>query len=195
MITELEANEQDAGEIDRLEEPVRRAQQGDVSVLPELQQALDNDASIWRRVGDLAAQSQAAWLQLLAGQDLFLLEAVRRKQEQWRDELAGPNPSPLERLLVEQIVATWLQIHFADATYAQAKDQPHATPAVLRELMKRQESSSRRHLAAIRQLAVVRKLLRPALSPLDLAMRPVAETTAPRPDQTRSRSGNRVATN
>lgn len=189
MITEPETKGRGAAGIAHLEELVRRAQQGDVAALPELQEALDNDASVWERVGDLAAQSQAAWLKLLAGNNLFLFESVRRKQEQLRAELAGPNPSPLECLLVEQIVATWLQVHFADATYAQAKDQPHATPAVLRELMRRQESSLRRHLAAVRQLAVVRKLLKPALSPVDLAMRPVDEVPSATSSRVLTRRG------
>jgi hypothetical protein len=44
--------------------------------------------------------------------------------------------------------------------------------------MKRQESSQRRYLAAIKQLALVRKLLKPALSPLQLALGPVGEERA-----------------
>jgi hypothetical protein len=41
--------------------------------------------------------------------------------------------------------------------------------------MKRQESSQKRYLAAMKQLALVRKLLRPALSPMEVAMRTVTE--------------------
>ena len=37
----------------------------------------------------------------------------------------------------------------------------------------------RRHLAGIKQLALVRKLLRPAPSPLELLRAPVGETSAP----------------
>jgi hypothetical protein len=71
-----------------------------------------------------------------------------------RTQLAGPSPTPLERLLVEVIISNWLQTHFADAAYAQAGTQ--TTPAALRELQKRQDSSQRRHMAAIKQLALVR---------------------------------------
>jgi hypothetical protein len=48
----------------------------------------------------LARQSQAAWLQLIAGPNLLLRESVERKAEQLRAELAGPEPSPLEGVLV-----------------------------------------------------------------------------------------------
>ena len=155
---------------------VRRAQQGDHSVLPWLRRTLDDDPAIWQRHGDLAAQAQAAWLALVAGPDLVLRESVGRKLDALRAELAGPAPSPLERLLVERVTACWLQAHFADASYAQAPG-PAATPAVLRELLHRQDSSQKRYLAAIKQLAVIRKLLRPALSPFELASRPVPEGT------------------
>ena len=42
-----------------------------------------------------------------------------------------------------------------------------------------QDSAHRRHLAGIKQLAVVRRLLRPAPSPLELLRSPVGETSAP----------------
>lgn len=158
-----------------LEELVCRAQRGDAAVLPELRQTLDADPTIWQAYGDLAAQAQAAWLSLLAGKDLLLAEAVRRKQEELRAELAGPEPSPLEKLLVERIVACHLQSLYADALYAQARQ---ASPATLRELMRRQESAQKRYLSSIKQLALVRKLLRPSLSPLDLATRTVPEGLA-----------------
>jgi hypothetical protein len=159
---------------------VARAQAGDRSVLPELQAALDHNPEIWRQVGDLALQAQASWLALLAGQDLLLHESVYRKLESLRAELSGTDPSPLEKLLVERVLACWLQTCFADATYAQARG-PQATQAVLRELQHRQESSQRRLLDAIKKLALVRKLLRPAVSPLQLVGMPVGEGPVDRP--------------
>jgi hypothetical protein len=40
-----------------------------------------------------------------------------------------------------------------------------------------QDSAHRRHLASLKQLAVVRRLLRPAPSPLELLRAPVGETS------------------
>jgi hypothetical protein len=178
---------------ERLRELVARAQAGDASVLPALREALDADPSLWQRCGDLAAQAQAAWLQLLAGHDLFLHESVQRKLEALRLELAGPDPSPLERLVVERILAGWLQVHYADSSYAQARG-PQAAPAVLREMQRRQESAQRRYLAAVKQLALIRRLLRPAVSPLQLAV-PVPETTPTRRERVPARGGVAVAMN
>jgi hypothetical protein len=158
-----------------LQELVSRAQAGDRSVLPELRAFLDDNPSVWSQTDDLAVQAQELWLQLLAGKDLLLEESVRRKLEELRVELAGCSPSPLEQLLVQRVLACWVQSYYADALYAQARG-PDATAAVRQELIKRQESAQRRYLASVKQLAIVRKLLKPSVSPLDL-IRPVEEGT------------------
>jgi hypothetical protein len=159
---------------ERLQDLVRRAQGGDRSAMPELRQVLDADPSLWQRYGDLAKYAQGAWLQLVAPRDVLLYECLERKMEELRAELSGPDPSPLEKLLVERVVACWLQCEYADILYAQNRDQPSSV-AIRKELMARQESAQRRYLASMKQLATVRKLLKPGLSPFDLAMRPVEE--------------------
>jgi hypothetical protein len=118
--------------------------------------------------GNLGRQSEAAWLQLIAGKNLMLHESTRRKAEQLRAELAGPAPSPLERLLVERVVACWLQVHYSDAAYAQLKG---ATPAQHTAALRRQNSAQQRYLQSMRALATVRRLLRPAPAPVEIATR------------------------
>jgi hypothetical protein len=163
--------------LERLQRLVQRAEQGDEAVLPELRVALDANPWVWERYGDLAQQSQAAWLQLIAGPNLLLHESTRRKAEQLRAELAGPAASPLERLLVERVVSTWFQVHYSDAAYAQQKG---STPAQHTAALRRQNSAQQRFVLAVKALATVRKLLRPGLSPVDLALRPVPERPAGR---------------
>src|SRR5262249_18785357 len=144
-----------------LESLVQRAQQGDECVLPELRQVLDAHPELWQRCGDLALQAQTAWLQLISGKDLLLREAVQRKLDQMKEELVGLDPSPLERLLVQRGLATWLQAEYADAAYAQAKP---SSSAQHQALQRRQNSAQQRHLQAIKALATVRKLLSPTLT-------------------------------
>jgi len=163
--------------LEQLQRLVERAERGDETVLPELRVALDANPWCWQRYGDLAQESMAAWLQLIAGPNLMLHESTRRKAEQLRAELAGPGPSPLERLLVERVVACWLQTNYADAAYAQLKGNG---PAQHTAALRRQNSAQQRYLQAVKALATVRKLLRPGLSPVDLAMRPVPERPAGR---------------
>ena len=101
-----------------LKELIRRAEQGDTSTLPKLRQMLDTDPSIALCSGDVARQSEEVWVDLLAGTNLFLTETIRRKLVEWRTELGGPNPSPIERMLVEQATICSLQAHYADTMYA-----------------------------------------------------------------------------
>jgi len=165
--------------VEHLRDLVQRAQEGDHTVLPELRKALDGDPSLWQTYGDLAAQAQASWLHLLAGNDLMLQESVAHKLDEMRTELGDAGSSPLEKLLIERVLACWVQTCYSDASYAQSRD-PKASPAVLRELQHRQDSSQRRLLDAIKKLALVRKLLRPSVSPLQLAAIPVDEGPVPR---------------
>jgi hypothetical protein len=50
--------------------------------------------------------------------DLLTKEIGPRQLAAMREELAGPAPSPIERLLVEQVVATWPQLQYFEARYA-----------------------------------------------------------------------------
>jgi hypothetical protein len=139
---------------------VQRAQQGDESVLPELGQILDANPECWQGYGDLALQAQEAWLRLISGQDLLRREALQRKVDQLKAELAGTDPSPLEKLLVERTTATWLQLQYADAGYAQAK--VNSSSAQHQSIQRRQNSAQQRHLQALKMLVTVRKLLSPS---------------------------------
>jgi hypothetical protein len=168
--------------LERLQTLVKRAEQGDESSLPTLRAALDTNPWIWERYGDLAQQSQAAWLQLIAGPNLLLRESVERKAEQLRSELAGPGPSPLERLLVERVIACWLQVQYADAAYAQ---QTSPSPGQHTAALKRQAGSHQRYLHAIKTLATVRKLLKPAPSTLELLGYPAGKRAGDRKQRPR----------
>jgi hypothetical protein len=178
--------------LERLQALVKRAEQGDESALPTLRAALDANPWIWERYGDLSRQSQAAWLQLIAGQNLLLLESVERKAEQLWAELAGPGPSPLERLLVERVIACWLQVQYADAAYAQLQAP---SPGQHTAALKRQAGSHQRYLHSIKTLATVRKLLKPAPSTLELLGYPAGKgaggvgKTRPRPELAAAMAG------
>jgi hypothetical protein len=111
---------------------------------------------------------RSRWLQLIAGKNLLLLESTQRKAAQLRTELAGPEPSPLEWLLVERIVACWLQVHYSDAAYAQMKG---GGPAQHTAALRRQNSAQQRYLQTVKALATVRRLLRPAPAPVEIAAR------------------------
>jgi hypothetical protein len=71
------------------------------------------------------------------------------------DELAGTNPSAIERVLVDRVVLCWLQLYRADYDEAANQNQS-ATMSRLR--IQRQGQAHKRLLSAIRALASVRQL-------------------------------------
>ena len=97
----------------------------------------------------------------LAGEDnLAFREALNRKLASLREELEGPSPSPTEWLLVDRIVACWLQVQEAEFHGAQA-DNYDAPKANFH--LKRQDRAHRRFLSGMKTLATVRKLAVPTL--------------------------------
>ena len=77
-------------------------------------------------------------------------------------ELAGEYPSPLERLLVERVAATWFLLLYLETLYAQHRGE--LTMAQDDYHQRCLDRAHRRHLSAIRTLAQVRKLLKPTVA-------------------------------
>jgi hypothetical protein len=140
---------------------LQRAQEGDESTLPVLRAWLDGAPSLIDECGNIAERAESAWVGLVCGKNLLLSEALSRKLAALRLELGGPNPAPLERLLVERIAVCWLHVHYADANTAQSAG--NATRGWAEFHLKRQESAQRRYLSAIKALAQVRRLLTPSI--------------------------------
>jgi len=145
-----------------------RAEKGDRSALPALREALDANPAVWQRYGDLGEQALASLALLAAGPNLLLAESLGRKLAALKEELGGGSPSPLVRLLAARVTATWLQTAYYDGLLAQSAG---AGEARLKLLQRQQDAAHRRHLAAVKTLATVTRLLRPPLSPVDVAAR------------------------
>ena len=88
-----------------------------------------------------------------------------------RKEVAGPDPSPLERLLAERVVACWLQLQQAEAAYAGNLGKPTTSQDEYHQ--RRLDRLHRRYLSAIRTLAQVRKLLTPTVTQINVAQQQV----------------------
>jgi hypothetical protein len=141
---------------DELRRVVEKAQKGDTTVLPELRRLLDHNPGLWRQVGDLARHAETALIELAAGDNLMLRESLTRKLEELKAELAPD--SPLERLLAERVAANWLAVNYADTIFGQTREDRAARAEQLR---RRQDSSNRRFLEALKCFATVRRLLGP----------------------------------
>ena len=185
MNPELQAEAGPRQKEDELARLVARAERGDLTVLPALREALAANPHLWQTYGDLALQAEGALVRVAAGSNLLLAESLLFKLRALKAELGGDGDSPLERLLIAQVAATWLQTNYFDGLLTQAAGAGEARLKVLRQ---QQDAAHRRHLAGIKQLALIRKLLRPAPSPLELLRAPVGETS-PAPATTRRAGG------
>ena len=141
----------------RLDAMVKRADGGDQAVLPTIKQIFDAVLGVWDAYGDLATIAQNALIDLLAGKSVLTREALRKKIAAMRAELAGPEASPLERLLVERVVACWLQSYHADFAYA--RSLMNASSKEAEHYQRRQDRAARQYLKALRSLALVHRLL------------------------------------
>jgi hypothetical protein len=139
---------------------LKRAQSGDASTLPRLQRLMREPGFADMCGCDLARLAELSLVGALAGENLVLKEGVLSKMASLRGELAGPDPSPVERLLVERVVACWLQSCAADVRCAQAKDLSFASGEYYQ---RRMDQAHRRFLQAVKTLELVRKMAVPVL--------------------------------
>jgi hypothetical protein len=142
---------------------LQRARAGDYSTLPEVRAIMQVPANIDRMGGNLAREVEAAFLRLLTGKNLVTREALHRKLEVLRNELAGPKPTPIEGLLAARAIACWLQVHDADWRYTLCLENPLATTAQSEFHQRRMDRAHVRYLSALKTLAQVRKLAVPVL--------------------------------
>ena len=135
-----------------------KAKVGDASVLPQLREILDKNPSLVKHYGSLARHAEAAWIALAGGANLYMRESFARGAEARRAELTRPGAPPVEKLLVERVVACDLQLGYlttaeADAlgmgdSYRQA--EYHA---------RRVERAQRMQLAALGALVTYQRLV------------------------------------
>jgi hypothetical protein len=147
---------------------VRRAEAEGDAVLPEVRSFFDEHPDVATRLGDVAASARLALADLAAAGSTVHIEAILRRAAALEAQLAGESAAPLERLLAGHVGTCWLAACEAEITAANARG---AAPPRANFLDQRRDRAGRRLEGAVKTLALVRKLLRPAVSPLDIATR------------------------
>ncbi|MDY3560234.1 hypothetical protein R5W23_001460 [Gemmata sp. JC673] len=140
---------------------LKRTHAGDESTVPVVRKMLQDPACVHLFGGDLAHEVVASFTRAMAGDNVSFREAVLRKLELLRAELLGENPTPVERVLVERVVACWLQVQDAELRAAQGQKDTSFRQAEFHQ--HRMDAANRRFLAAVKTLAQVRKLAIPVL--------------------------------
>jgi hypothetical protein len=144
--------------VERLAELVEKAGKGDKKPLPEIRNILKESPELAWRLMDIAKVAEWRYTEVMLNEEDFGLKEVLRCQlAAMREEIAGDNPSPLEQLLAERVVLTWLQIQLFEDLHASSMSKSIAI-AQGNYHQKIIDQAHRRHLSAIRTLAQIRKL-------------------------------------
>jgi hypothetical protein len=160
----------------KTEELLARAHAGDREAYNQVRPLLAQRQAI-EAFGNVSQRSLGVAVNDFSGKDLVTLDAVFRKLDALREELAGPNPTPMERLLVDRVVTMWFHLHKLECSQALATS-PHApgSPDFERAI----NSAHKRYLTAIRELTTFRRNLRPEDQP-PVPEAPPAPAPAPAP--------------
>ena len=141
----------------------RRAEEGDLAVLPQIRRLMD----LYEQTsGDLiltgiGEESITSLIRQMSGADLDRQELYRRKVKALRANLTRPKSTAPEDLLIDRVIATWLQVQYFETIYFQSvgdltiKQDAHQQYRV--------DRANHRHLAAIRALDQVRRLNLPTV--------------------------------
>jgi len=138
----------------RLELLNARANAGEPGALAELEAFLKDQPEVLAAAGDLARHAEKAWIDLTVGEDMFTRIAVASQIERLKAELAGPDPSPLGKLLVDHVVVAHLAGRQAELSATQTAGS--IPQAAFR--LKKAESAQRRFLLASKALATFQAL-------------------------------------
>ncbi len=124
--------------------------------LAAIQREFDEHPQLWRAMGNLAHAAQTTMLAQIKPLPKVHAAALRMI-DALRQELAQPADTPLEGLLIDQILLTWLDYHLMQI--AAENEQTSGASLERLEVYDRLVSArSRRYLRAIETLARVRRL-------------------------------------
>ena len=132
--------------LERARELLNARESGDPTAEAELTDLIDRFPSLMHQFGDVARLAHAKWLMLMVGKDAVFQAATIKKLNDLRSQFPVDN-NPVLRLVVERIIATWLQLTYAEGKMAEAGTIDRAGFRFYSQL---QQKAQRQHMQAIR---------------------------------------------
>jgi hypothetical protein len=118
----------------------------------------DQDTLITYYKGDPSKTSFELLIYLLS-HDEFQREAFRRQAQKRREELAGPDPSPIERTLAARAVICAFDLSYCDICVLKAYILEERATAALYD--RRRHRAQKRYVSALKALETVRRVAAP----------------------------------
>jgi len=144
--------------------------------LAELREALQMAPALVQELGDLSDQVQFQIVHSLGGEGQAGLHiAVKARAEALAEELGAEGASPLERLLIDQVVIAWLRLQLAEFSYQTIFRGGGVPLARANYLEKRLTETQARYLRAAESLARVRRLLSRTQTQINIAQQQIVQ--------------------
>jgi hypothetical protein len=159
----LELSEDARGRLTELRALSEKAEAGDKEARKELRRLVRaSSPEVIAEASDIARRTEWVLVKTISAGKPLMEDALQERTHQMRSEIAGENPTPLELLLTERVVAGWLLVEILEgliaAQYQRDVKAHRVAPTYIIQQSRIVESATRRYLAAIRELATVRKL-------------------------------------
>jgi hypothetical protein len=160
---EIEPRENPETELKRLRALSELVEGGDEGARAELRRAVaESSPAVVAEASGIARRAEWMLVRTVSAGEPLMQEALTERMRRMRAEVAGENPTPLEALLAKRVVAGWLLVEVLEgllaAQYRRDATSARVGPAYLIQQSRILEGATRRYLAAIRELARVRKL-------------------------------------
>jgi hypothetical protein len=141
----------------------KRAEDGEKDARAQLRRLVRSSSpEVVAEASRIARRGEWMLIKTISAGEPLMQEALRSRMEQMRAEIAGENPTPLEVLLTERVVTGWLLVEVLEgliaAQYQTGVNAHRVGPGYILQQSRILEAATRRYLAAIRELARVRKL-------------------------------------
>ena len=149
--------EQRRDTVSRLKELTEKAQNGDKKAVSGIREILERSPDLAWRFTDVGMVAEWSLIERITKEkDLASKEMMSFQLESMREEIAQSSSSPLERLLAQRVVASWLQVQLFEGLYVQNMGNLSIRQADYYQ--KRLDRAHKRHLSAVKTLAQIHKL-------------------------------------
>ena len=150
----MDAMEREYLSAEKLRELNKKANAGDKAALAALRHHLDECPEIWQKVGDLSFHVQETYISKIAAGNPLAAESLRKRAAWLRKDLEGPNPSSLERVAIENVLAAWFERHQIDLTHPPGMGKELS---MARYVIQLRNSAQRRYDSAMKSLLLIRE--------------------------------------
>jgi hypothetical protein len=143
---------------------MKLAERGDEKALAIVKDLYKELPHLWPKANLLQRNAELDLINLMTngGKQLHSKLVIEHQLNQMRADLAGPDATPLEQLLVDRVVVCWLDCMYADLLKVKRLTGHHSVSEG-EYFSRRAEQAQRQFLKAVRALAMVRRLRVPAI--------------------------------